>query len=256
MRRAAGASVLDAACFPLVPFPNRIGHGRFAWLGETITLQPNFPGHDHPHPLHGFGWISEWQVTAQDAASATLEHSHAGGEWPWPYVARQTFRLSPDGLEMALSLTNRSDRPMPAGLGFHPYFPRTDETLLHALHRGEWQTGADCLPIQLNEAHAPQDWWQGKPVATRPVDTVYTGREGDIVIVWPERCLSLTMKCDPLLGLTSIFVPHGEDWFCAEPVSHMTNAANHAAIGNGLFALPAGEILQAKVMLSARHTSS
>lgn len=254
MRRAAGASVLDAACFPLVPFPNRIAHGRFAWEGETITLAPNFPGHDHPHPLHGFGWLSEWQVTAQDASSATLEHSYPGGEWPWPYVARQTVRLSPDGLEMAISLTNLSDRPMPAGLGFHPYFPRTDETVLHALHRGEWQTGADGLPVRLSEARVPQDWWHGQPVAARPVDTVYTGREGDIVIVWPERGLSLTMRCDPLLRLTSIFVPQGADWFCAEPVSHMTNAANQPADGDGLTAMSPGESLSAAVTLSARHT--
>jgi aldose 1-epimerase len=251
MRPAAGPSVLDAACFPLVPYPNRIANGRFDWDGQTVALSPNFPGHDHPHPLHGFGWISAWQIVRADKCSAGLEHRYPGGEWPWAYVARQTLRLSEKGLQLGLSIRNLSDRAIPAGLGFHPYFPRTDATLLRALHRGEWQNDPDCLPVRLCEGRKARDWWQGRPVATRSVDTVYTGRAGDIAIVWPERQLSIAMQCDPLLSFTSILVPSGEAWFCAEPVSHMTNAANAKHADDRLSSLSPGQTMRATVMVAA-----
>jgi aldose 1-epimerase len=57
-RPACGPSVLDAACFPLAPFSNRIAHGRFRFGGREVALAPNFPDSDHPHPLHGFGWLA------------------------------------------------------------------------------------------------------------------------------------------------------------------------------------------------------
>lgn len=226
MRMAIGPTVLDAACFPLVPFSNRIANGRFEGEGETITLSPNFPGSDHPHPLHGFGWLAAWDLVESDGQAAVLEHRYPGGEWPWPYLARQTVALSEAGLRLDLTVQNLSDRTMPAGLGFHPYFPRTTETILHALHMGEWQNDADCLPVRLLESEEAIDWWRGQPVGSRPVDTVYVGRQGALRIDWPDRNLQLEMVCDPRLALTAIFVPGAADWFCAEPVSHGTNALN------------------------------
>jgi aldose 1-epimerase len=61
-RPACGPSVLDTACFPLAPFSNRIAHGRFSFGGREVALAPNFPDSDHPHPLHGFGWLAAWET--------------------------------------------------------------------------------------------------------------------------------------------------------------------------------------------------
>ena len=36
-----GENVLDAGCFPLVPFVNRIRGGTFAFRGKEIRLAPN-----------------------------------------------------------------------------------------------------------------------------------------------------------------------------------------------------------------------
>jgi aldose 1-epimerase len=53
-------NVLDAASFPLVPFVNRVRGGRFAFRDREVRLAPNMPG--DPSPLHGQGWLGEWQV--------------------------------------------------------------------------------------------------------------------------------------------------------------------------------------------------
>src|SRR6476661_986363 len=84
---SAPEKVLDAACFPLVPYVNRIRGGRFSFRGREVRLEPNMPG--DPSPLHGQGWLNPWIVTARDAQSATLSFTHSAGEWPWDYEARQ-----------------------------------------------------------------------------------------------------------------------------------------------------------------------
>jgi aldose 1-epimerase len=256
MRSACGPSILDAACFPLVPFSNRIADGRFTAGGTEVRIEPNLPGQNHPHPLHGFGWLSAWQVLAQDSASALLEHTRIGGEWPWPYRAHQSFRLTGEGLEMVLSLTNLADAPMPAGLGFHPYFPRTDRTYIRAMHRGEWQNDADCLPRHLDLRSEPRDWWEGKAVGARVVDTVYTGREGPLVIDWLERGLELTLVPSANLPFTVVYTPPGEDFFCVEPVSHMTDAVNWDGPDSGLVWLECDESLTVGLKLSVAAKSS
>jgi aldose 1-epimerase len=226
MRPAIGPLVTDSACFPMLPFCNRIAFGAFRHRDKTIELKPNFPGHDHPHPLHGYGWLAEWEVVEYSAQSAVMRHRHAGGDWPWPYVAEQRFVVTAAGLEHSIALTNTGDCEMPAGLGFHPYFPRTSETLYHGCHSGEWQTDADGLPRALVRDDTPIDWWQGAPIGTRPVDTVYSGREGALEIIWPDRDISLRMFPSANLTHTAVFAPRDEDWFCVEPMSHATDAVN------------------------------
>lgn len=226
LRPSAGRSILDVACFPLVPFSNRIAGGHFVVDGREVRLRPNFPGTDHPHPLHGFGWLAPWAMTAHGPAELAMTQVHSPGEWPWAYRAEQRLSLDAHGLVLGLEVTNLGDRPMPLGLGFHPYFPRNDATIYTGLHRGEWRNDAACLPLSLDERDVPRDWWDGAPVAARAMDTVYMHRQGDLAIHWPDRDLQLTLTCSEALAHTVVFAPPGEDFFCVEPVTHATNAFN------------------------------
>src|SRR5579885_2221445 len=59
MRRASGFSIhtndpFGMASFPLVPYSNRIGGGRFEWDGKARSLARNFP--PEPHSIHGVGF--------------------------------------------------------------------------------------------------------------------------------------------------------------------------------------------------------
>jgi aldose 1-epimerase len=253
MRARVGPGPLNSACFPLVPFSNRIAEGRFEARGRSIVLKPNFPGVTHPHPLHGFGWLKPWRVTQVDAASALIEYVHDADEWPWPFACTQSFALTPSGFRHELSLINRSDEAMPSGVGFHPYFPRTAQTRYRGLHRGEWTTSTDGLPLSLSLKDEPVDWWHGAPVSARVVDTVYVGRVGPLEIAWPERGLRLTMRPSPLLSFTTVYAPANGDFFCVEPVSHMTDAVNRSdgRETTGLRWLAPGECLTAEIVYEA-----
>ncbi|CAN5706558.1 hypothetical protein BH11PSE6_BH11PSE6_00450 [soil metagenome] len=73
---------LQSACFPLVPYANRIAGGRFSFGGRDIRLPLNFG--DHPNTLHGFGWQRPWDVVEVAPDRARLTQVHDGGDgWPW-----------------------------------------------------------------------------------------------------------------------------------------------------------------------------
>ena len=251
MRPTAGPGILDVACFVLVPFSNRIANGVFQAGPRTVRIAPNFPGQAHPHPLHGFGWTSAWSLVVQTADHAILRHEYPAGEWPWVYVAEQEFALRADGLTHTLRLQNLADEPMPAGLGFHPYFPVTAQTRYHGRHRREWQVDGDGLPVGMIEADSAIDWWHGGPVDTRTVDTAYAGREGDLTIAWPERELALTISPSANLPCTVVFTPTGAGYFCAEPVSHATDAINRTDSHDPMTWLAPGETMTVAVHYAA-----
>jgi len=249
LREAAGSGILDVACFALVPFSNRIAGGRFDWLGRATALTPNFPEVDPRNPLHGFGWLSEWTILSVASDAIRLGHTYPRGDWPWGYRAELDYALGGQGLTARLALTNLAATAMPAGLGFHPYFPRNAATRYLGLHRGEWRNGADGLPAALDDRTAAIDWWAGAPVGTRQVDTVYSGREGALQVCWPDRALSLQIDCSDNLSMTSVFAPRDADWFCVEPVSHMTDALNHP--DGAMAILQPGETMSAELRMEA-----
>lgn len=251
MRPSVGEGILDVACFPLVPFSNRIAGGRFTWAGRDVALEPNFPAVDPHNPIHGSGWLDEWTVLEAGERKVRLEHRYAAGEWPWPYRAELFYTLGDKGLLAQISLTNESLETMPAGLGFHPFFPMDRTTRYLGLHRGEWQSDDSALPLALDLRDEPIDWWQGRAVTTRAVDTLYTGRAGALDIFWPDRRLALRIDPSDNLAATCVYVPTDSDWFCVEPVSHLTDALNRPGAPDPMASLPPGETMTAAVRLRA-----
>lgn len=248
-RRARTGHILDAACFPIVPFCNRIAMGRFAVDGVEHCLPSNFPDAWHPHALHGYGWVRPWQVIAQDASSIRLVHVYNEGEWPWRYRAEQHVVVAADGVRMQMEVTNLGPGIMPAGLGFHPYFPGDDSAVYHGLHRGEWQTSSDGLPLALAEAVGAVDWWQGAPMTSRAVDTIQEGRDGALTIRRPADGLLIEMEPSDCLSCTGVYVASDADFFCVEPLTHPTDAINRAP--EKLAMLRQGETLQASLLVRA-----
>jgi aldose 1-epimerase len=239
----------ELACFPLVPWSNRIRRGRLAFGGRELALTPNL----HGHAIHGLGFLAAWTVMEQRPASARLEHRHAPGAWPWPYRAVQRIRVAPAGLELELALTNEGDTPMPAGLGWHPYFPRTPETTLTAAVTGVWLTDAEILPVACVAPPPDRDPGRGLAVDRTALDNAFVGWDGRAVVEWPERRARLRLATRGPLGTLVVYTPPGETFFCAEPASHITDAFNLAAAGRtdtGMLALSPGESAHAALTLT------
>jgi aldose 1-epimerase len=108
-----------AGAYPLFPYHNRLKAAAFEHEGKRHVLVP------HPalrtDAMHGPAHRRPWRIAteSEDAANLVLDYA-ADADWPFDFRAEQGFRLFPDRLEIALTLTNTGNGPMPGGLGWHP----------------------------------------------------------------------------------------------------------------------------------------
>lgn len=216
---------LEAACFPLVPYANRIPNGQFSWAGRQVSLRTNMG--DHPHPLHGSGWLAPWREVRRDPSSALLEHAYDGlGDWPWAYVAHQHIALDAAGCTVRLMVQNSSVEAAPIGLGFHPYFRRSAETRVHFEAAEMLGIDADCLPT--GERHAPDalaPWSEGAALPQGLVDNSFTGWGGTATITDDKGTITLRGFGTPICH---VFAPANGGELCLEPVSHPPDAVNRS----------------------------
>jgi aldose 1-epimerase len=213
-------NVLDAACFPLVPYVNRIRGGRFSFRGRDIRLVPNMAG--DPSPLHGQGWLNPWTVEENESSRAVLSYRHRAGEWPWDYEARQELALDERRLTIRLTCRNGSNEPMPCGLGQHPYFPCGPETLLDTSVSHAWTIDEHVLPVERVPAEGPYDL-RKRLVCGQGLDH---GFDGWGALAWmgdPDWPYELLLASNAA-GFFQLYSPPEGGIFVAEPVTH-ANAA-------------------------------
>ena len=151
----AEGNVRAFACYPLVPYSNRIAGARLAFDGREHALARNFG--DSPHAIHGIGWQRAWAVagSAETHAQIVLEHAARGDDaaaWPWPFRATQTFALSASAhgaaLHLRLAIENTGERAFPFGLGWHPFFPKTPDTTLAFEAAHVWENDTTQVPVR------------------------------------------------------------------------------------------------------------
>lgn len=237
------------SCFPLVPYANRIAHGRLTLRGRTFQLQPNFP--PEPHAVHGIGWQRSWEVTraAECSVELTLRHdAGAPAAWPFAFEARAHFALGGDGLEVELSLTNRDIAPWPAGLGLHPYFPRWPDQTLRFEAAGAWRNGSDSLPAQ-RVAGPEWDFSAARPAAGLTLDNDFYGwrRRAWIAAGSARR---ICIEGSGIFSVLRVFTPAARGFIAVEPVSHIADAVNRPdAPGSGYRLLAPGGTLTGTVSI-------
>jgi aldose 1-epimerase len=222
---AAGARPSDLACFPMVPFANRIDGGRIPLPdGGMLTVPINRPAQDVA--IHGFGRERPWTIAARNATHLKLaqEFSELGN--PYAYRAEQTFTLSSDTIDCRISVVNTGTRALPFGLGFHPWFRRTAQTRL--VLDGRWAFRMDDRSMPVEPVALPSvTGGRACAVAARaPFDTPVAEWDGCAEIHWPDRHTALRIEAQGACSLVHIFAPAQPDVLCVEPVSHMPDVVN------------------------------
>lgn len=248
---AGTAYPFQTAAFALVPFANRIANGYFRVGEREVRIARNAP--DQAHPLHGHGWRRPWQVDSMQRNRVALSYEHAPDDWPWRYAATQVLTLCADSLEVVLTVENRDATPMPAGLGWHPYFHKGKGSRLQAQVAGVWLTDEQLLPVRLAPGTQLADWDHGDELGrTELIDHCHSGWSGAAQILLAEERLRLALTASPALRWLHIYSPPRLDFFCVEPVSHMPDAVNRTAppAVTGQRLLAQGERMEAWVKLS------
>jgi len=209
------------ACFPLLPWSNRMAPTGFAFEGRRYVPAPNRDG--EPCPIHGDGWQQGWQVAAHSdvCVALTLQRPDAR---PFAYHAMLRYTLDGPALIVELEVCNSGAASLPFGTGLHPWMPDAQGARLQARADGVWQSGADKLPLE--RGAIPDGWRFDAPAALPPggVDHAFDGWPGVARIDWPARAVALAIEAD--MDYFILYAPPGRDFFCFEPVDHPVNAHN------------------------------
>ncbi len=190
----------------MVPYAGRVRDGHFDFDGVGYTLPLSLP----PHAIHGTAWDAAW--TRLDDHSVTIALAE-----PWPFggLAHQRFVLDDKSLRMELTVSN-DDRPMPAMLGWHPWFRRTladggPAATLDFEAQGMFVLDENEIPTGEVTTPTPGPW-----------DNCFAELQRNPVIGWgDELSIELTSSCDFWVVYTEPF--HA---FCVEPQSSAPDAFN------------------------------
>ena len=108
-----GVGRMSWGSFAMVPFAGRVRDGRFSFRDKTYRLPIGMP----PHAIHGTVLDRTWDRLDDRSIGTVL-----GPDWPFAGYVIQRFDLR-EG-QFAFRLELHADEPMPASMGWHPWFRR------------------------------------------------------------------------------------------------------------------------------------
>jgi aldose 1-epimerase len=162
---------------PLVPWPNRIGDGRYRFGDTEYQLALTEP--EKHNAIHGLLLWSSWDAVDHRPGEVTMRASiHPMQGYPWHLDVHVRYALSAEGLTVTTTATNTGDTAAPYGCGQHPYLsPGTgliDET--------ELQLDAATRIVTDPDRQLPT---ATEPVAGTPYDFRRPRRLGDLAVDYP-----------------------------------------------------------------------
>ncbi|MEU4067570.1 gluconokinase, GntK/IdnK-type [Streptomyces wedmorensis] len=176
---SAGAPITGGRGQLLVPWPNRVGGGRYRFGDRDHRLPLTEPEKDNA--IHGLLRWSLWKLLARtdDAVRVGTTLCPQPG-YPFLLEVCAEYRLGPDGLETAVFATNAGTGPAPYGVGQHPYLTvgtdLVDTALLTVPARYLIRTDDRGLPIGQEPVDGTAyDLRTARPIGDLRLDTAFTG---------------------------------------------------------------------------------
>jgi galactose mutarotase-like enzyme len=241
-RARARQPALYWGCFPMVPWPGRLLHGRIPTNDGDVRLDLNLP----PSAIHGLAFDKSWEIVERSNTAVTMECELHGLGWPFGGRALQVLRLGAGSLELELEVGGYK-RAGPAGLGWHPWFTRSPgaDVELRVDAAEVLVLDADLVPTgEIRRVTAGEDLRSGPRLGDRRLDHVYVRTKGPALVRWPD--LELRLEYDPSLQTVVVHTP--PEAVCVEPQTMWPNAPLLAAAGvreTGLRTLEPGDTLRA-----------
>ena len=140
----------------LVPWPNRIRDGRYAFGGTTHQLALTEP--KRGNASHGLvRWVS-WSLVRHDPAVVELRYFlPAQTGYPWALDLRTTFEVDAGGLRVTQEATNLGGTPAPYASGAHPYLAVGSTVLIANMYQGvrevDFTSGTGVIVDTYNAFH-------------------------------------------------------------------------------------------------------
>ncbi|MER5461067.1 gluconokinase, GntK/IdnK-type [Streptomyces sp. NPDC002668] len=167
----------------LVPWPNRVGGGRYHFHGQDLQLPLTEP--EKHNAIHGLLRWMPWQLLARSddgVRVGTTLFPQPG--YPFLLEVVAEYRLGPEGLDVAVTATNVGDTAAPYGVGQHPYLTvgtdLVDTALLTVPARYRLRTDERGLPVGREPVEGTAyDFRIARPIGEQRLDTAFTGLDRD-----------------------------------------------------------------------------
>jgi aldose 1-epimerase len=266
----------------LFPFPNRIRGGRFTWDGREYRLPPDDPA--GKNAIHGFACRRPWRLAEQGADDrgawvtaefqGSVDAADARDLWPADYHIRVTYRLAGRSLRVEALVENPDTRPLPFGLGYHPY---VRVPFAPAGGGAEYQVSVPAASCWELEDNLPTG--RRRPVSERPgCDLTAPRRFEDLQLddvltdlasapapaagvlsprgsVTAPGGLAVALRASPVFSEVVVFTPPHRQAVAIEPYTCVTDAINleQQGVDAGLLVLHPGQSWSAVVELALRE---
>lgn len=201
--------------FPMVPYAGRVRNGCFEFRGRRWDLPMKLP----PHAIHGTVLDRPWEALDDRTIATEL-----GPSWPFAGRAIQRFELEAGRFTSRLEL--HADEPMPASLGWHPWFRRQPPSAANGRPPGP-EPGMLVLDLDAEAMFRRDD----DGITTRalvippppgPWDDCFTNLRRPPRLRWPGY-LELTIESD---CPTWVVYTVPTDALCVEPQTAPPDALN------------------------------
>ena len=235
--------------YVMAPWCNRAQTGPMRIAGRTVELPPNFADGS---AIHGQVLSRRWQVRADGSL-----HVAGGGDgdgWPWAYEVVALVSVAGPTLTCDYRLVNRSDGPMPAGIGLHPWFrrPLTLRVPAEAVYPANAGSAPDPVPVagahDLRVAHVPE----------ADLDGTWTALAAPrIELAWPEEDIAAAIEVETERLLVAVATPATIDAVAVEPQTHGPDGLRRllSAEPNAAALLSPGESLGLTVRTTVERVS-
>lgn len=169
---------------PLIPWPNRLGDGRYRFASEDYQVALTEP--EKGNAIHGFLLWRPWQAAQSGEAAVTMSTTlHPRQGYPFALNVQARYELTGDGLVVTTTATNVGAAPCPYGCGHHPYLsPGTgtvdDCTLKFAAGTRIVTDAQRQLPVGTEPtAGTPYDFRTPRPIGELRIDYAFTDLDRD-----------------------------------------------------------------------------
>ncbi|TLM71673.1 aldose-1-epimerase [Pseudarthrobacter sp. NamB4] len=186
----------------LMPWPNRVAGGSYAFGGQSYELPVNEAATGSA--LHGLALWSEWLVEQRSAASVTLTHLLRGEPgYPFQLALSASYVLdAATGLGVELEARNCGTAPAPYGCGSHPYVTVGGEDIsnceLGFRARKVLLTDEKLRPAGLLDSQGTDfDFSAARKIASQSLDHAFTDLpegEWDVTLRNPALQLSAVVR--------------------------------------------------------------
>ena len=230
--------------YPMAPWCNRVAAGAMDVAGRSIDLPVTCPDGT---AIHGQVSRRAWE----DHGDGTFQIAGGADGWPWTYTVEQRIAIASDQLELDLRLTNQADTPMPAGIGFHPWFRKPVRVAIAASHVHPSNVATEPDPIPVSGAF---DLRRLGPMADDLDGAWADVADPPVVLEWPG--IRATMRVVAPTRFIVAASPGGIDAVAVEPQTHAPDGIRRLLNGEpgGLALIAPGASLALGVRLAFEGT--